>query len=100
MSGGTTFEKDRQLASLMALTFVGARTPLAVLAQMLSEGALEFRHVFQCPIATWPIGVVMLRIGVMPAALGSLGLFGRVYLIVVCPSSLLGFLIATRIKTT
>ncbi|MEM1599120.1 hypothetical protein [Pyrobaculum sp.] len=70
-------------ASLTALSFVDARTPLATLAKMLGEGALGFRHVFQYPIATWPKGVVMLRIGVMPVALGSLGLLGGVYLLVV-----------------
>ncbi|AFA39132.1 hypothetical protein Pogu_1105 [Pyrobaculum oguniense TE7] len=54
MSGGDSLEKDRQLANLMALTFVDARTPLAVLAQMLGEGALEFRHVFQYPSPRGP----------------------------------------------
>ncbi|MEM1615069.1 MAG: hypothetical protein QXP31_03575 [Pyrobaculum sp.] len=87
-------------ASLIALSTVDARTPHAVLAQLLREGAVEFRHVLQFTFATWPIRVVLmhLRIGVIPVALGALGLLGAVYLLIVYLSSLLGFFIAVRVK--
>ncbi|MEZ0318559.1 MAG: hypothetical protein ABWK05_01010 [Pyrobaculum sp.] len=87
-------------ASLIALSAVESRTPHAVLAQLLKEGRVEFRHVLQYTFATWPIRVVslQLRIGVIPVALGALGLLGAVYLLIAYLPSFLGLFIATRVK--
>jgi len=87
-------------ASLVALAVADARTPHAILARALGEGRVDMRHIVQYTFATWPIRVVLLhlRIGVIPIALGALGLLGAAYLAVVYLSSALGFLLATRIR--
>lgn len=87
-------------ASLVALTIAEARTPHVVLAEAYKSGAVEFRHILQFSFATWPIRVVLLhlRIGVIPIAIGALGLLGVVYLFFVYLSSFVGLAIAARIK--
>lgn len=87
-------------ATLVALAVAEARTPHVILADAYRRRAVGFAHLLQFTFATWPIRVVLLhlRIGVIPVALGSLGLLGAAYLGIVYLSSALGFIIALRIK--
>lgn len=89
-------------ASLVALSAVEARTPHVILAEAYKRGDLGFSHLVQFTFATWPIRVVLLhlRIGVIPIALGALGLLGAAYLAMVYLSSLLGLAIALKMRNT
>ncbi|MEM0276439.1 hypothetical protein [Pyrobaculum sp.] len=89
-------------ASLVALAAVEARTPHVILAEAYKRGDLGFGHLIQFTFATWPIRVVLLhlRIGVIPIALGALGLLGAAYLALVYLSSLLGLAISLKLRNT
>mgnify|MGYP001770664190 CR=1 FL=1 len=89
-------------ASLVALAAVEARTPHVILAEAYKRGDLGFSHLVQFTFATWPIRVVLLhlRIGVIPVALGALGLLGAAYLALVYLSSVLGLAIALKMRNT
>lgn len=86
--------------SLLALSVVEARAPHVVLAEAYRSGVVGFRHILQFSFATWPLRVVLLhlRIGVIPIAVGALGVLGAVYLGLVYLSSLVGFLVALRLR--
>jgi hypothetical protein len=69
-----------------------ARAAHAALAQLLRRGEVDFRHVLKFSFVTWPVRVVLLhlRLGVVPVAVGSLGLLGVAYLGLVYLPSLVG----------
>ena len=72
-----------------------ARAAHAALAQLLRRGEVDFRHVLKFSFVTWPVRVVFLhlRLGVVPVAVGSLGLLGVAYLSLVYLPSLVGMAI-------
>ncbi|MFN3803751.1 MAG: hypothetical protein ACK4SY_01700 [Pyrobaculum sp.] len=86
-------------APLLALSIGEARAPHVVMAQWLRGGAVAFRHVLVFSFLTWPIRVVLLhlRLGIIPLALGALGLLGAIYLSVVYLPSVVGLLLALHL---
>ncbi|MFN7106126.1 MAG: hypothetical protein ACK4M3_06040 [Pyrobaculum sp.] len=86
-------------APLLALSIGDARAPHVVMAQWLREGVVAFRHVLVFSFLTWPLRVVLLhlRLGIIPLALGALGLLGAVYLSVVYLPSVAGLLLALHL---